>query len=402
MPPTGFWRAVLVNLARTDAPFKGPAAEPSPLLIALARQTPAFQVSRPATGRWWRDLPLALARVTPSFAGDAPSPSSAPSPSPAPEPVAPRRPVRPGPPTRWRPALAAAGAFASVAVAVLTVTVAAAWLARGTTSGPGGVGATPRPTGSPVVVAIPGPVDFVPVGIGTRVVVEGSLSGTRVTKHLDLGPVQLEASLATAYSALILGQGLAGAPLTAAAQEPADCLEAIQTDPYPAEDLVEATKGARFCVVAPPTELRPARVVRVAVQDVAANGSVTILYHEWDAVPVFRFTLASVVVPRCLSVTGVGAPPAKGRVVLFVNSGNAFFYEAALTFLTDGTWTVPAVIIGDERSGGLRFVLHAVQVSDEMAQELAAHDGAPYAVTALQGTTLARAEVTRSADTGTC
>jgi hypothetical protein len=294
-------------------------------------------------------------------------------------------------------------------VAMLVVPTAFAWGLRDSVYEPGGVGGPALSTESPPPVSVPPDPGFSPK-YDTRIVLPGADAGRPRTTRVDLregviraGARDLTVEARGTTTTITAGRGIAGANLSPDQDEPADCLRAIEAAPFAGGKLVSGKRGGQFCLSLPATDESPGLIVLVTVEDVAADGSLTLRLVAWSVTVRFAFG-ASTSLPMCATLSGTGTRPADREVAIFVRAVATprYYYEQVVRFDPRGRWTA-TVRLGGPEDIGTAFVVAAVTVTPAEATALRATAGSPYAVSTLPGEVLAEQQVNRTtADTGTC
>ncbi|GIF47980.1 hypothetical protein DFJ67_7478 [Asanoa ferruginea] len=382
-----FVHDVLASVARVDEPFtRASAARPLPAwLVSLTRTSRAFAGRSGAVGGWPADLSAAVTRDTPAFGHTAGR----------------RVPLR-------MPARGGLAVAMAVVVAMLVVPTAFAWGLRDSVYEPGGVGGPALPTASPPQVDVPPDPGFQPK-YDTRIVIPGADAGKPRTTHVDLhqGVIRAAARDLTVEArgtttTITAARQIAGANLSPDQDQPADCLRAIEAAPFAGGQPVSGKRGGRFCLHLPATDESLSLVVHITVEDVGADGSLTLRLVAWTVTAPIAFS-ASTSLPMCATLTGTGTRPADGEVALFVRSAAdlGYYYEQVVTFDVRGRWTA-TVRLGGPEDVGRAFVLAAVAVTPAEAAALQSTAGGPSAVPTLPGEVLAQRQVIRTADAGTC
>ncbi|HEV7709684.1 MAG TPA: hypothetical protein VGP16_15920 [Asanoa sp.] len=359
----GFVHDVLVSVARVDEPV-------------ATRPLPAWLVS--------------LTRTSHAFSGGSATVIE--------------RPVRRRLPARGGLVLAMA-----VVVAMLVIPTAFAWVQRDSVYEPGGIGGPALSTASPPAVSVPPNPGF-SLAYDTRLVIPGEDAGRQTVTGVDLRRPSLRTTAndltvtaRTTATTIRVGPKIRGAYLSPAHNGPAACAQAIDRAAFPADNVFSAKRDLRFCLLLPPADETDDLLVAFTVEDVAANGSITLRLTAWRVEARFTFATSGSA-PRCTTLSGTGTRPTGGEIALFIRNVSApydYYYEGIVTFDPRDRWTA-TVVLGVQTKHQLRFVLSAVAVTAAEAAALRSNDGRPYAVSDLPGTILAEQQVVRTDDSGAC
>jgi hypothetical protein len=273
---------------------------------------------------------------------------------------------------------------------------------------PGGIGGPALSTASPPAVSVPPNPGFT-LAYDTRMVIPGEDAGRQTVTGVDLRRPSLRATAndltvtaRTTATTIRVGPTIRGANLSRERNGPAACAQVIEHAAFGADSVFSAKRDLRFCLLLPSADETDDLLVAVTVEDVAADGSLTLRLTAWTVEARFTFATSGSA-PRCTTLSGTGTRPAGGEIALFVRDASTpdYYYEGIVTFDTRDRWTA-TVVLGVPTKRHLRFVLSAVAVTAAEAAALRSNDGRPYAVSALPGPPLAEKQVFRTDDSDAC